>query len=65
MEMALDLVIANGTVVTATDTAKVDIGIRDGVIVAIGVGMAGAESIDASGRYVLPGDVDTIAMSSR
>ncbi|MCX8997431.1 dihydropyrimidinase [Rhizobiaceae bacterium BDR2-2] len=54
-----DLVIRNGTVVTASDTARADIGVRDGAIAAIGRGLAGRETIDAEGRYVLPGGVDT------
>ncbi|MGP9568072.1 dihydropyrimidinase [Halomonas sp. AOP5-B2-8] len=54
-----DLVIRNGTVVTASDTTICDIGIRDGRIVALGESLgAGKEEIEASGHYVLPGGVD-------
>ncbi len=55
-----DAVIRNGTVVTAADTAKCEIGIKDGRIVALGERLpAGAREIDASGRLVLPGGVDS------
>src|SRR5438874_10597190 len=55
-----DLVIRNGTVVTAADTTSCDIGVRNGTIVALGQGLAaGARDIDASGRLVLPGAIDS------
>src|SRR5690242_5120216 len=58
----MDLIIKNGTVVTATDTYRADIGVRDGRIAQIG-GELGHDSsttlVDASGRYVFPGGVDT------
>ncbi|WP_232372637.1 dihydropyrimidinase [Acuticoccus mangrovi] len=55
-----DLVIANGTVATAADVYRADVGIKDGVIVALGRGLTGAaETIDAAGRYVLPGGIDS------
>src|SRR6516165_9378769 len=55
-----DLVIRNGTVATAADTARCDIGIRDGVIATLGKDLAAGErEIDASGRLVLPGGVDS------
>jgi len=54
----LDLAIHGGTIVTATETRRADIGIADGRIVAIGeVGEALVEE-DASGLLVLPGVVD-------
>ena len=54
----LDLAIHGGTIVTATDTRRADIGIADGRIVAIGeVGEALVEE-DATGLLVLPGVVD-------
>jgi dihydropyrimidinase len=59
---AFDLVVANGTVVTATDTYQADLAVRDGVIVQIGgaIDTTGAgRVIDSTGRYVLPGGVDT------
>lgn len=57
-----DLVIRHGTVATASDVFTADVGVRDGVIVALGQGLgAGAREIDATGRLVLPGGVDTHA----
>lgn len=54
-----DLVVRDGTVVTAGDTTKCDIGIKDGRIVALAEKLgSGAQEIDASGRLVLPGGVD-------
>lgn len=58
--MSYDLIIANGTVATATDTFSCDIGIRDGRIIALGHGLGSAtETIDASGKLVLPGGIDS------
>jgi dihydropyrimidinase len=63
--MQFDRVIANGTLVTATETTpNADLGIRGEKIVAIGQGLAeeakkaGSEVLDASGRFVLPGALD-------
>src|SRR5437868_15456535 len=55
-----DLVIRNGTVATAADTTVCDIGVRGGTIVALGQGLAaGAQDIDARGKLVLPGAIDS------
>ena len=55
-----DLVIRNGTIVTASDTVRCDVGIKDGVIATLGSAVgAGTREIDASGRLVLPGGVDS------
>jgi dihydropyrimidinase len=64
----MDLIIKNGTIVTATETYQADIGIRDGVIALIGQpplfspqlwgGGREGEVIDATDKYVLPGGVD-------
>src|SRR5205807_2191373 len=55
-----DLVIRNGTVATAADTTRCDVAIKDGTVVALGQGLAaGARDIDASGRLVLPGAIDS------
>lgn len=54
-----DTVIRHGTVATAADTVKADIGIRDGRVVALGQGLArGRDEFDATGLLVLPGGVD-------
>ena len=56
----LDLIIKGGTVATASDTFRADVGVRDGVIVALGADLAGAKSvIDATDRLVLPGGIDS------
>jgi dihydropyrimidinase len=55
-----DLVIRNGTVVTAADTQHCDIGVKDGVVTTLGRGVAaGAREIDAAGKLVLPGAIDS------
>jgi dihydropyrimidinase len=55
-----DLVIAGGTVVTAADTMRADVGVRDGRIVALSERLTdGARTIDASGLLVLPGGIDS------
>ena len=57
---ALDLVIRNANVVTAADTFRCDIGIADGRIAALGLGLAqGQREIDAAGRHVTPGGIDS------
>ncbi|KAG2067257.1 Metallo-dependent hydrolase [Suillus decipiens] len=60
--MEFDLVVRNGTVVTASDIwESCDIGIKDGTIVAIGPRLPaapGAEEIDAEGAFITPGGVD-------
>jgi dihydropyrimidinase len=54
-----DLVVRGGTLVTASDVAAADVGIRDGRIAALAAGLpAGREEIDARGLQVLPGGVD-------
>ena len=56
----LDLVIRNGTVVTAADSARCDVGIQGGRIVALAERLpAAAREIDARDRLVLPGGVDS------
>ena len=55
-----DLIIRNGTVVTAIDSSQSDIGIRDGKIAALGTNLGSAQrEIDATGKLVLPGGVDS------
>ncbi|MCZ0925664.1 dihydropyrimidinase [Vreelandella janggokensis] len=54
-----DKVIRHARCATAADVFEADIGIRDGIIVALGKGLAaGREEIDAAGRWVLPGGID-------
>lgn len=54
----MDIVIKNGTIVTAYDIFKADIGVTNGKIVAIGEELDGNENIDSTGKYVFPGLVD-------
>jgi dihydropyrimidinase len=55
-----DLTVRNATVATATDTFAADVGVTGGRIAAIGKGFApGRRDIDARGRLVLPGGVDS------
>jgi dihydropyrimidinase len=58
--MRFDTVIRNGTVATASDTFVSDVGIKDGRIAALAVGLDDAEEvIDATGLFVLPGGIDS------
>ncbi len=55
------LMVKGGTVVTASDQGVADVYCEDGVIRAVGPKLdapAGAEVIDARGKYVFPGGVD-------
>ncbi len=55
-----DLVIRNGTVATAADVFSADIGIAGGRISALGASLGkGREEIDARGKLVLPGGIDS------
>jgi dihydropyrimidinase len=55
-----DLTIRNGTVVTAADTFAADIGVKGGQIAALAKGLRpGKRDIDAAGKLVLPGGVDS------
>lgn len=59
--MAVDTVIIGGTIVTPEETIEASIAIENGKIAAIGSETAipdGEETIDASGKLVLPGIVD-------
>jgi dihydropyrimidinase len=55
-----DLVIRGGAVATAADTTLCDVGIKDAVVAALGKKLgAGTREIDATGRFVLPGGIDS------
>ena len=57
--MSFDLIIRGGTVATAADVFKADVGIKDGRVAAIADRiMDGARILDASGKLVLPGGID-------
>ena len=54
-----DLIIRGGTVATASDTFKTDVGVRAGKIVALGHDLGKAErTIEAEGQLVLPGGIE-------
>ena len=54
-----DLVIRNGTVVTASDISRCDVGIRGGKVVSLADSLAGGDrEIDADSMLVLPGGID-------
>jgi dihydropyrimidinase len=60
MTATFDCVIRNARLATASDTIDCDIGIRQGRIAMLGQGLAlGAHEIDAAGRVVTPGGVDS------
>src|SRR5262249_61452279 len=54
----MDLVIRGGTVVTARGSFLADVGIAHGQITELGELNGDVPSIDATGRFVLPGGVD-------
>src|SRR5436305_14171614 len=57
----MDLVMQHGQVVTSSGVKKVAIGIKDGRIAALTSGpesLEARQTIDAEGKYVLPGMVD-------
>lgn len=54
----MDISIKDGTIVTANDIFKADIGIHNGKIAALGHDINGLENIDASGKYILPGVIE-------
>jgi dihydropyrimidinase len=58
--MAFDLIIRGGTVATASDTFKCDVGIAGGCIAALGTNLGAAgDIVDATGKLVLPGGIDS------
>jgi len=54
-----DLVIRGGTVVTAAEQFRADVGINGGRIAAVGTDLGGTRVLDAGGLLVMPGGVDT------
>ncbi len=56
----LDLAITGGTIITASDTVRADVGIRDGKIVSVSAELPPARrTIDATGLLVMPGGIDS------
>src|SRR5712692_10196216 len=59
--MGFDMIIANGRVVTATDTYAADVAITDGRIAALGQDLPrqnAASVLEAAGKYIFPGGID-------
>jgi dihydropyrimidinase len=55
-----DILIRGGTDATASDTFNCDVAIRDGCVMALGTDLGDAdEVIDATGKLVLPGGIDS------
>ncbi|WGF87561.1 dihydropyrimidinase [Marinivivus vitaminiproducens] len=55
-----DLVVRGGTVITASDRGRYDIGVQDGRIAALGLDLEpGTREIDAESLWVLPGGIDS------
>ncbi len=54
-----DLVVRGGRVVTSAADGMADVGVRDGRVVALGLGLAAGErEVDATGKLVIPGGFD-------
>ena len=54
----MNTVIKGGTIVTADRTYVADVLVEKGVIIDIGTGLSGNETLDATGCYVMPGGID-------
>lgn len=57
----MELIIKNGTVVSATQMYKADIAVKDGKIAAIGADLSDMKAdkvVDAAGKLILPGAID-------
>jgi len=57
---SFDTIIRGGRIATASDTFSCDIGIKGGLVAALGYDLGQAdEVIDAAGKWVLPGGIDS------
>ncbi len=60
MTRTYDLLIRGGTVATATDVFRADVGVKAGKVAALGLDLPrAATEIDARGKLVLPGGIDS------
>ena len=61
IEVPFELVVRGGTVMTPGGAARVDVGVREGKIAAIGElgGAPAAHTVEARGLHVLPGVIDS------
>src|SRR4051812_29699235 len=58
--MTFETIIRGGTIATAADTFRCDVGISGGKITALGENLGNAnEIVDARGKLVLPGGIDS------
>ena len=57
--MSYDLVIKGGEIATAEARYTADIGVKNGKIAAIAEGLSGSDEINAAGRLVMPGGIET------
>jgi dihydropyrimidinase len=55
---ALDLVIRDGQIVTASQMARADVGVLNGRVAQIGGDIQGVRELDARGMLLLPGAID-------
>jgi dihydropyrimidinase len=53
-----ELVVSGGTAVLPEGTRTADIAVKDGKIAAIGTGLEGNRTIDATGKLVIPGGIE-------
>jgi dihydropyrimidinase len=54
----MDLVLKGGTIATATDIYRADLGIQHGIVAVLGQDLRGDRVLDVTGKYVFPGAVD-------
>jgi dihydropyrimidinase len=54
----MSTLIKGGTIVTASETYQADVLIAGEQVVTIGHGLAGDTTVDASGKYIIPGGID-------
>lgn len=54
----MSTVIKGGTIVSASETFRADVLIEGETIVAIGQNLSGDNTIDATGKYIIPGGID-------
>ena len=61
MDMAFDILLKGGIVVTGTGISKADVGVKNGGIVALGPELSAdcaREVLDVTGKYIFPGIID-------
>ena len=58
--VCMDVVIRNGTIISASDTYSADLAIMDGKLIMIGqnLNIEATQIFDAAGQFVLPGAID-------